>query len=212
MKSCIAVSRSRSCAVTRWAGPRNRETPQPRDRKTKSPTPESTWGQIEERIRTCRLFSFFYPGCKRPQINPANGECRPRERVCQTAYVIQSPLPPEHPAQLLPRPFHLATAAVDVVGPLAELFERDGGRLVEVAAVEEDTADDAAEETGRTFVRWRGAGQKDFVDGTGTAVLPEHAALRIDVAEGHARGRPRLRPQVRDGAHVRAPDRDGRLA
>src|SRR5258706_1369891 len=148
MKSCIAVSRSRSCAVTRWAGPRNRETPQPRDRKTKSPTPESTWGQIEERIRTCRLFSFFYPGCKRPQINPANGECRPRERFCQTAYVIQRPacewpLPPEHPPQLLPSALHLFPAAVDVVGPFAELFQRDRRRLVEVAAVEEETADEA---------------------------------------------------------------------
>src|SRR2546421_2717736 len=41
-------------------------------------------GPIEERIRTCRLFSFFYPGCKRPQINPASAECRPRALVCQT--------------------------------------------------------------------------------------------------------------------------------
>src|SRR5258706_14606724 len=156
MKSCIAVSRSRSCAVTRWAGPRNRETPQPRDRKTKSPTPESTWGQIEERIRTCRLFSFFYPGCKRPQINPARENCstiqiRCRGRV-RSAGVSPLRLPanvgsfrvrgrdpsgpageppplrratsvPENPLQPAPCPLHLTAAAVDVVGPLAELFE-----------------------------------------------------------------------------------------
>src|SRR5437764_11999989 len=49
----------------------------------KSPTPESTWGQIEERIRTCRLFSFFYPGCKRPQINPAGENCSTIQIRCR---------------------------------------------------------------------------------------------------------------------------------
>src|SRR5258706_13460286 len=81
MKSCM-----RSCLVASLPGSQllgNRATWQP-DNQTKSPTPESTWGQIEERIRTCRLFSFFYPGCKRPQINPARGECRPRKSICQT--------------------------------------------------------------------------------------------------------------------------------
>src|SRR3954451_7105242 len=48
-------------------------------------------GPIEKRIRTCRLFSFFYPGCKRPQINPASGEVRTGTSVCQTCH----PEPPE---------------------------------------------------------------------------------------------------------------------
>src|SRR5438270_10745372 len=94
--------------------------------------------------------------------------------------------PSEHTPQSSQHSLDLLPAAVYVVCPFADLFERDRGRLVEVVAVEKDVADDVAEEAGRTVMRGRGAVEKHFANRAGTTVLPEHACFGIDVAEGHA--------------------------
>src|SRR3954449_605734 len=99
-----------------------------KSRINKKPHAGCDVGPIEKRIRTCRLFSFFYPGCKRPQINPASAEVRTGGGVCQTMTTCSLS---EHSLQPSQHTLHLLPAPVDVVGPLAELFEGDRGRLVE---------------------------------------------------------------------------------
>src|SRR5260370_32130818 len=114
---------------------------------------------------------------------------------------------PKDPPQPRPPPLHLLPLLIDFVRPLAELVERDRGRFVEGAAIEEELAHDRAEEAARTVERRCCAVEEDFVARAGAAVLPQHPAFGIDVAEGDAGRRLWFAVRVRDGAHVRPPDR-----
>src|ERR1051325_1162994 len=106
-------------------------------------------------------------------------ELRERERSAG-ADARRAPLiAAEDPPQFAERPFHFAAAAIDVVGPAAELLEGNGRRFVEAAAIEEDLAHHVAEEAGRTVVGRRSAGEEALVPRARAAVLPQHARLGI---------------------------------
>src|SRR6476659_8849811 len=111
---------------------------------------------------------------------------------------------PKDPPQPADSPLDVLTLAVGLGGPAAELVVGDRGGLVEVLAVEEEAADDAAEDAARAGVGRRGPLQKDFADRAGAAVGPEHAGVGIEAAERDAVRRLRLAVYVRDRAHVGA--------
>src|SRR5213595_2583915 len=100
-----------------------------------------------------------------------------------------------------PQPFHCAlhflAVAIDFARPAAELVVRDRGRLVEVILIEEHLPHDRAEDAARAGMRRRRAFEKRLRDRTGAAVAPQHAGLRIDVAEANVLRRLRLRWTMR---------------
>src|SRR5439155_20529238 len=72
----------------------------------------------------------------------------------------------KHPPQSSQRPFNLLPIAIDFSRPSAELIVGNRGRLIEVLAIEEESAHDAAEDSARTVMRRRSSAEKNFVNRT----------------------------------------------
>src|SRR5579872_2275022 len=80
-----------------------------------------------------------------------------------SALRTQDSLVPEDVLEAIDQAFHRLPLAIDFVRPLLELVVRDRRRLVEMLLVEENPAENAAEDSDGTVVRGRGAVEEHFV-------------------------------------------------